>query len=120
MLNYTFDSKGFELKVLTSDNSLIINLLKKATERTANVNCAVKEHVSNHKNEFNRFSLKFLGFLFLNERLHPVISSFFRVYLNLNDLYESLEKEFEILLKNDKQTTTSASSSLLSEPKKGP
>ncbi len=41
----------------------------------------------------------------------------FRVYLNLNDFYESLEKEFEILLKSDKQTTSTTS--LLSEPKRG-
>lgn len=51
---YSLAGKGFELKIIVVDDSVVINLMKKADERTANVTCVNKEHVGNCKNNFQK------------------------------------------------------------------
>jgi proteasome inhibitor subunit 1 (PI31) len=94
VIDYTFESKGYELKVLAAEDSLIINLLKKSTDRTANITCIVKDHISNYKNEFQN------------------------LYMNLNDLHESMHKEFEPLFKKPTETPakTATTTTTVNEP----
>jgi hypothetical protein len=73
VIDYSYESKGYELKVLVSDGSLIINLMRKSNERTANVACNIKDHVTDYKKDFAH------------------------VYTNLQDLCESMEGEFRAL-----------------------
>lgn len=74
IISYTHDSKGYELKMITVDQAVIINLMKKSNERTANVTCNPKDHVVNYKNEFQN------------------------LFINMNDLFEKIEKEFVPLI----------------------
>ena len=46
VINYSLSGKGYELKCLRAEDSLIINLMKKSTERTANITCKIKDHVT--------------------------------------------------------------------------
>ena len=75
-IDYSHNSKGYELKVLKSDDSVIINLLvrpsryltdrrsfslndsytlqKKSSSQTATVQTKIDHHVVNYKNDFER------------------------------------------------------------------
>lgn len=77
VVNYSRESKGYELKALVVEDTLIINLMKKSNERTSNVTCVTKDHVVNHKNEYQK------------------------MFINLHDLLEKMNKEFDLLLKED-------------------
>lgn len=73
-INYTLDSKGYELKILLAEDTLIINLLvkfelklikfktnsifyqqKKSNERTANFSCRLGDHVTGINREFQQY-----------------------------------------------------------------
>lgn len=86
IVSYSHNSKGYELKMLEVDDTLIINLMRKSSERTANVTCNPKDHIINHKNEFQN------------------------LFLNLHDLYEKIDKEFDPLIKSDKEEKPKSSS----------
>ena len=55
VINYSLAGKGYELKCLVAEDSLIINLMKKSTERTANITCKVKDHVTGLNKEYKRY-----------------------------------------------------------------
>lgn len=78
IISYTSNSKGYEMKALVVEDSLIINLMKKSDERTANITCIVKDHITNYKANFQ-------------ER-----------FMNLEDLNEKLETEFTPLTNSTK------------------
>jgi proteasome inhibitor subunit 1 (PI31) len=77
VIDYSHESKGYELKVLVSDGSLIINLMRKSNERTANITCNIKDHVTDYRKDFAQ------------------------VYTNLQDVCESIEREFRALYSED-------------------
>ncbi|CAF0793941.1 unnamed protein product [Brachionus calyciflorus] len=88
VINYSLDSKGYELKILNVDKeTCIVNLMKKSTERTASFSCVIKNHISNLRNEYQN------------------------LFMNLNDLHEMLSKEFTPLFKEESSKSTSGTQS---------
>lgn len=79
IINYSLNSKGYELKMLVVEDSLIINLMKKSNERTANVTCLTKNHVVNHRNEFQN------------------------LFIDIQDLCEKIDTEFDALINEDSE-----------------
>ncbi len=79
-LSYSYESKGYELKLLVIEDSVVINLVKKIDDRSASLGCLIKDHVVDYKNSFNN------------------------MFKNLNDLLEKINKEFKPLI----QRTVSA------------
>lgn len=78
-IGYSMDNKGYELKVLIVEESLIVNLVKKSNERTASVGCIVADHVVDYKKPFQNS------------------------FKNLNDLYNKINTEFQPLIKDPQQ-----------------
>jgi len=83
-VDYSHGSKGFELKVLIAGDSLIFNLMKKSTEKTANATCTIKKHVTNFKNDFQS------------------------VFIDIQDLYDLLNDTLTPLFQEEKVSSSKA------------